>query len=138
MHAGAAVGLGQCIGAVAHGVQPGGREQLEHERRVFLHGGKAAREQEAGEVDGGLVGRVELRRRGDGAQHAEIGGHGSGALEKTQGGGYPKRPNPGAGRLAGVFMDGPTRVLHGQGLRGADLRGRPVVTIRPRRWPATS
>ena len=78
VHAGAALGLRQGVGVVAHSVQPGGREQLEHEgeRQVFLHGVKTARAQKAGEVSGGRVGRVELRHRGDEAQHAEVGGHG--------------------------------------------------------------
>jgi len=78
MHAGAAFGLGLGLCTVAHGVQPGGREQFEHEgeRQVFLYSIKAARAQEAREISSRGVGRVELRHRWDEAQHAKGGGHG--------------------------------------------------------------
>ncbi len=69
-------GLGQRT--AAHGRQPGGREdfQDQRQRQVFLHGADTARAQEAGEVGGGRVGRVELRHRRDEAQDAQAGlGH---------------------------------------------------------------
>jgi len=52
---------------VAQGVEPGRREELQHqpEGQVVLAGVHAAGAQEAGEVGGGRIGRVELRHRRD-------------------------------------------------------------------------
>ena len=59
---------------VAQRVEPGRREELQHqpEGQVVLAGVHAAGAQEAGEVGGGRVGRVQLRHRGDERQHARV------------------------------------------------------------------
>ena len=58
---------GQRVDAFAHRAQAGRREQFEHQRQreVFLRRMDVARAQEAGQVGGRRVGRVELRHRRD-------------------------------------------------------------------------
>lgn len=68
----------QCLSVGAHGFEPVTREQPQHQRQrqVFLQRVEAARSQEAGEVSGGRIGRVELRHRRDDGEDAQTGiGH---------------------------------------------------------------
>ncbi|MCG2947230.1 hypothetical protein KZ309_25465, partial [Escherichia coli] len=55
-----------------HGAQAVGRQQAQdqRQRQVFLRGRDAAGAQEAGQVGGGRVWRIELRHRRDDGQHA--------------------------------------------------------------------
>ena len=68
----------QCIDAGLDPVQSSDAEQFQHQRQrqVRLHRGDAVAAQEAGQVGGGRVGRVQLRHRRDDRQHAQIGGRG--------------------------------------------------------------
>ncbi|MDT4848613.1 hypothetical protein FQZ97_827070 [compost metagenome] len=76
VHAGRALRFGLRQRVTAHGFEPGRRKQLEHQcqRQVGLHRIDPARAQEAGDVRGGGVGRVDLRHRWDEAQHTQGGG----------------------------------------------------------------
>ena len=68
----AALALRNGLDALVDGAQAGQRKQFEHqpERDVVLHRHDAARAQEAGQVGGRRVGRVELRHRWDERQDA--------------------------------------------------------------------
>ncbi len=73
-HLGRSFRLGQRRGTRAHQLEALRRKQVEHEGecQVLLHRRDAARAQEAREVGGRGVGRVELGHRRDDSQHPEV------------------------------------------------------------------